>query len=189
VRTSDFDYELPRELIAQHPSRRRDESRLLVVPQGGAPFEHRLFHDLPEYLAAGDLLVLNETEVVPARFLGSKRGTGGRVEMFLLEEKAPARWEVLVRPAARVRAGAVLEFGGGRITAHVVGERPGGRREVELLFEGDPDRLLEELGRVPLRPTGSATRPSTHAFAERSRRQRRACTSPRGSWRRSRRRA
>jgi S-adenosylmethionine:tRNA ribosyltransferase-isomerase len=152
VKTSDFDYELPRELIAQYPAERRDESRLLVLRRDTGGIEHRAFRDILRYLAARDVLVLNESRVFPARFLGVKRGTGGRVEMFLLRELSPFRWEVLVKPGVRVREGAVLEFGGGRMSARVVRELQGGRREVELALAGDVHRAIEEYGRVPLPP-------------------------------------
>jgi S-adenosylmethionine:tRNA ribosyltransferase-isomerase len=152
VKTSDFDYELPRELIAQYPAERRDESRLLVLRRGTGAIEHRVFRDIPRYLSARDVLVLNESRVFPARFLGVKRGTGGRVEMFLLRELSPFRWEVLVKPGARIREGAVLEFGGGPMTARVVRALRGGRREVELALSGDVHRAIEEYGRVPLPP-------------------------------------
>jgi S-adenosylmethionine:tRNA ribosyltransferase-isomerase len=152
VKTSEFDYELPRELIAQYPSERRDQSRLLVLRRSTGAIEHRIFRDVSEYLAPRDVLVLNETRVFPARFLGTRRGTGGRVEMFLLRELSPFRWEVLVKPAARVREGAIMEFGGGRLAARVLRVLPGGKREVEMVLSGDVHRAIEELGRVPLPP-------------------------------------
>lgn len=152
MKTSDFDYELPRELIAQYPAPARDESRLLVLRRSDGRVEHRTFRDVSEYLEAGDVLVLNESEVVPARLLGAREGTGGRVEMFLLRELGGGRWEVLLRPGARLRAGAVLMFGGGRLRARVAGSLGGGRREVELEAQGRLDDALAELGRVPLPP-------------------------------------
>jgi S-adenosylmethionine:tRNA ribosyltransferase-isomerase len=156
VRTSDFDYELPKELIAKYPSERRDESRLLVLRRGTGPVEHRVFRDIVEYLHPGDLVVVNESLVIPARLLGRKRETGGKVEMFALRELASGgptpRWVVLVRPAARVREGTVLEFGSGRLAAQVTRVLPGGRREVELSFEGEFEKVLGELGQVPLPP-------------------------------------
>ena len=152
MRTSDFDYELPKELIAQYPAERRDESRLLVLRRDDGAIEHRRFRDVEEFLCPGDLLVVNETEVIPARLLGQKRKTGGAVEVFLLEEIGSGRWEALVRPAARIRAGAELEFGGGSLTARVVRELDGGKRVVELSAERDLAAVLQEVGRVPLPP-------------------------------------
>ncbi|MCK4408582.1 MAG: S-adenosylmethionine:tRNA ribosyltransferase-isomerase, partial [Candidatus Eisenbacteria sp.] len=114
MKTSDFDYELPRELIAQYPADRRDESRLLVVRRDTGVFEHRVFRDIGEYLEPGDVLVINESEVIPARLLGRRSG-GGRAEMFLLRSLGDGRWEVLVRPGARIRQGAELSFGDGQL--------------------------------------------------------------------------
>ena len=152
MKTSDFDYELPRELIAQYPARERDESRLLVLrrPEGGV--EHRSFRDIGEYLRPADILVLNESEVMPARFLGAKEATGGRVEMFLLRRVGGDRWEALLKPGARVRDGTLLTFGDGRLRARVVGPLPDGKREVELEGAGEMEPLIRELGRVPLPP-------------------------------------
>jgi S-adenosylmethionine:tRNA ribosyltransferase-isomerase len=152
VKTSDFDYELPKDLIAQYPAERRDESRLLVLHRETGAVEHRVFVDVREYLRARDVLVLNESRVFPARFLGRRSGTGGAVEMFLLRELSPFRWEVLVKPAARIRRGTVLEFGGGRMSAQVVKVLPAGKREVELALSGDVHRAIEEFGQVPLPP-------------------------------------
>jgi S-adenosylmethionine:tRNA ribosyltransferase-isomerase len=152
LRTSDFDYELPRELIAQYPAETRDESRLLVLRRSDGSIEHRTFRDIREYLEGGDVLVLNESEVVPARLLGAKEETGGRAEMFVLRRLPDDRWEVLIRPGGRVREGAVLTFGEGRLKARVGGSLPDGKREVELLARGDVEGALEELGRVPLPP-------------------------------------
>jgi len=152
LRTADFDYELPTELIAQYPSETRDESRLLVMDRETGAIRHHVFRDVGEFLSAGDLLVVNESKVIPARLLGRKRGTGGKVEVFLLREVGLDRWEALVRPAARVRRGMVLEFGEGRLVARVVRSLPGGKREIDLSFNGDLDHILEDLGRVPLPP-------------------------------------
>lgn len=152
MKTSDFDYELPKELIAQYPAERRDESRLLVVKRSGGPVEHRRFPDVLGHLRAGDLLVLNESRVIPARLLGAKRGSGGRVEVFLLRELCPGRWQTLVRPGARIHEGAVLEFGGGELTARIVRVLPAGKREVEFHADGDLAAALERLGQVPLPP-------------------------------------
>ena len=152
MRTSDFDYELPKELIAQYPAAARDESRLLVLQRSDGSIEHRTFSHVAEYLEPGDVLVLNESEVVPARLLGVKEETGGRVEMFLLRRLEEDRWEALIRPGARVREGAVLDFGDGRLRARVAGSLSDGKREVELAASGDIEQALGELGRVPLPP-------------------------------------
>jgi len=152
VRTSDFDYELPQELIAQYPSKERGGSRLLVLRKDSGRIEHRRFADVGEYLRAGDVLVVNESQVLAARFIGTKRDTGGRVEMFLLRELAPAHWEVLLKPGARIREGMVLSFGDGRLTAEVGPILPGGRRQVTLTTDGDLAAAMSSLGEIPLPP-------------------------------------
>ena len=152
MKTSDFNYELPGELIAQYPSDVRDASRLLVLRRSDGSIEHRTFRDVVAYLSAGDVLVLNESEVVPARLLGVKEKSGGRVEMFVLRELGNGRWEALVRPGARVRDGAMLAFGDGRLRARVLGSLAEGKREVEFAAEGDVAAALNELGHVPLPP-------------------------------------
>ena len=151
MKTSDFDYELPREFIAQYPADRRDESRLLVVRRDGGALEHRLFRDVGEYLEPGDVLVVNESEVIPARLLGRRSG-GGRAEMFLLRDLADHRWEVLVRPGARIREGAELSFGDGQLMARVEEVLPDGKRVVSLSAPGDVAAAAERLGAVPLPP-------------------------------------
>jgi S-adenosylmethionine:tRNA ribosyltransferase-isomerase len=162
VKTSDFDYELPKDLIAQYPAERRDESRLLVVRREGGPLEHRRFREIGEYLTRGDVLVVNESRVIPARLLG-KRSTGGQAEMFLLRDLGDGRWEVLVRPAARIREGSELSFGDGKLTARVEEALPDGKRVVSLSATaaapgGGPgvaasvEAAIGELGAVPLPP-------------------------------------
>jgi S-adenosylmethionine:tRNA ribosyltransferase-isomerase len=151
VRTSDFDYELPRELIAQYPADRRDESRLLVVRRDGGALEHRLFSDIGDYLESGDVLVVNDSEVIPARLLGRRSG-GGRAEMFLLRDLGDHRWEVLVRPGARIRQGAELSFGDGQLTARVEEVLADGKRVVALSAPGDVAAAAESLGAIPLPP-------------------------------------
>jgi S-adenosylmethionine:tRNA ribosyltransferase-isomerase len=150
VRTSDYDYELPRDRIAQYPTKRRDESRLLVLKADG-PLEHRHFSDILTYLEPDDCLVLNESRVIPARLIGRKRETGGRVEVFLLEPASDGRWRALVRPGARVADGTSVVFDEG-LEAIVETTLPGGAREVSLRAEGDPFDTVERVGKVPLPP-------------------------------------
>ena len=151
MRTSDFDYELPRERIAQYPADRRDESRLLVLRKDGGEFEHRRFHDVLSYLRPEDCLVLNESRVIPARLIGTKENTGGRVEVFLLEPASNGLWRALVRPGARVADGTTVVFGDG-LRAVVEMTLEEGKREVRLLAEGDPLEAVERVGRIPLPP-------------------------------------
>jgi len=161
MRTSDFDYELPPELIAQYPSEERGGSRLLVLHRDSGRIEHRRFADVPEYLRAGDVLVVNESRVLAARFVGTKRDSGGRVEMFLLRELGPAHWEVLLKPGARIREGMVLAFGDGSLTAEVGPKLPGGKRQVTLAAKGDLVTVMHALGEVPLPPyIGRSPEPS-----------------------------
>jgi S-adenosylmethionine:tRNA ribosyltransferase-isomerase len=152
LRTADFDYALPPELIAQTPAEPRDAARLLVVPRDGGPFEHAVFRDLPRYLPAGDLLVLNRTRVLPARLHGRRADAGGgRVELLLLHPAAPGAWEALVRPARRLRPGAPLVFGDGRLRATVLARTEAGAARVA--FTPEPtEALLREIGEMPLPP-------------------------------------
>jgi S-adenosylmethionine:tRNA ribosyltransferase-isomerase len=150
TRLSDFDYELPRELIAQTPAAERDLSRLLHLRSDGA-LGHHVFRDLPELLEPEDLLVLNDTRVFPARLEGVRAG-GGRCELLLLERLGSRRWRVLAKPARKFRAGDHLSFGKGRLQAEVLSVDDEGKRTVEFRFEGDWDALLEELGITPLPP-------------------------------------
>jgi len=161
MRTSDFDYELPPELIAQYPSEERGGSRLLVLHRDDGRVEHRMFSEIDEYLRAGDVLVVNESRVLAARFRGIKRETGGAVEMFLLRELGPGHWEVLLKPGARIREGMALSFGDGRLTARVGPTLDGGKRQVTLTTDGDLAAVMEELGEVPLPPyIGRGAEPS-----------------------------
>ncbi len=152
LRTADFDYELPAELIAQTPAEPRDAARLLVVPRDGGPFEHAVFRDLPRYLSPGDLLVLNRTRVLPARLRGRRVDAGGgRVEMLLLHPTGDGAWEALIRPARSLRPGTPLVFGAGRLRATVEARTEAGTARVR--FHTEPDEaLLRELGEMPLPP-------------------------------------
>jgi S-adenosylmethionine:tRNA ribosyltransferase-isomerase len=148
VSASDFDYTLPDELVAQEPLPRRSASRLLHLPRTGAP-EHRSFAEFPDLLRSGDLLVLNETRVIPARLV-LRRATGGAVEALLVRPEGPG-WRALVRPARRLRAGESLTGGGGAFTARVLRLEAGGAAVLELGGLPVPD-VLDRHGRVPLPP-------------------------------------
>lgn len=150
TRLSDFDYELPRELIAQAPAAERDRSRLLHLSPDGT-IRHHTFRDLPGLLQPGDLLVLNDTRVFPARLEGLRAG-GGRSELLLLERLDAERWRVLAKPARKLPRGARLSFGGGKLEAEVLEVEEDGKRIVGFGFEGDWDALLQELGTTPLPP-------------------------------------
>ncbi|WP_211230007.1 tRNA preQ1(34) S-adenosylmethionine ribosyltransferase-isomerase QueA [Desulfovirgula thermocuniculi] len=149
---SDYDFELPPELIAQEPAGRRDESRLLVLFRATGRLEHRLFRDLVEYLVPGDVLVLNETRVIPARLRAKKAGNGGEVELLLLRQLEGECWEALVRPGRRAKPGTRLVLGGG-LAECVVGERTGtGGRRVYFSSPLPVSELIARLGEVPLPP-------------------------------------
>jgi len=157
---SDFDYNLPERLIAQEPVEQRDRSRLLVVDRASGTFKDSVFAELPEYLKPGDLLVLNNTRVFPARLIGRRlrktpRGDtvlGGRVEVFLVSRLEPLLWETLVKPGRALLPGARVEFARGKLTAEVIEWREGGRRVVRFEAEGDFDEIIDRIGRTPLPP-------------------------------------
>ena len=151
MKTSDFSYELPEELIAQTPLDRRDSSRLLVLDKTTGKREHRHFSDIVEYLGPGDLLVLNDSRVIPARLLGA-RETGGAAEILLLNEKEDGRWECLARPGKRLKVGAKVIFGEGELVSVIDEVLPDGNRIVRFEFDGIFLEVLEKLGRMPLPP-------------------------------------
>lgn len=150
MRVDDFDYALPPELIAQVPVEPRDHSRLLVLHRQSGTVEHRHFFDLPQYLRPGDVLVINETRVIPARLYGRKE-TGARVEALLLRPMSDRQWEALVRPGRRLQPGTRVIFSD-ELSAVVADILPGGNRLLEFEYHGDFAALLDRLGRVPLPP-------------------------------------
>jgi S-adenosylmethionine:tRNA ribosyltransferase-isomerase len=149
---SDFDYELPDELIAQEPLAERDAARMLVLDRARGRWHDSRFAELPSYVGAGDAVVINNTRVFPARLVGRREPTGGRVELFLVRELEPLVWEALARPARRLHEGARVSFGDGRLTAEVVGLLGEGRRVVRFSCAGTLEEAIEELGRTPLPP-------------------------------------
>ncbi len=153
MKTSDFNYNLPEELIAQTPIEPRDHSRLLVYHRKDGSVEHRHFYDIAEYLHAGDALVLNETKVIPARLLGIKEETGVPVEVLLLRRRNATDWEALVRPGRRLKPGTRCSFGDGLLRCEILGnvEETGGR-VVRFSCEGVFEELLDRLGEMPLPP-------------------------------------
>ena len=152
MKTADFDYVLPPELIAQHPADQRDRSRLMVVHRDSNRWEHRVFSDLPEYLGPGDALVLNNTKVIPARIYGKKDLTGGGVELLLLEEKSPGLWDVLLRSRRRPKPDDLMTFADGRARVRLVSEGELGRALVEVESDRPFLDLVEESGEMPLPP-------------------------------------
>ncbi len=152
MNTSDFDYELPVELIAQEPAPRRTDARMLVVHRAGGALEHRTVAALPAYLRAGDLLVVNNTRVIPARLHGYKDASGGRIELLLLEPTGDTTWLALCRAARRPKPGATLTLARGRLTGRVVALGEGGRLELALTGDGPVTDILEREGEMPLPP-------------------------------------
>ena len=155
LRTHDFYYDLPERLIAQHPADRRDQSRLMVLDRRTGKIEHRIFHDIIEYLNPGDVLVVNDSKVLPARLLGKKEDTGIDMELLLLREHAPDEWDCLTRPGRRARPGTVIVFGGGKLRAEVIEILTGGNRLVRLQYDHARytlTALLDEIGIMPLPP-------------------------------------
>ena len=149
---SDFDYELPLELIAQHPSEKREDCRLLVVHRSDHTIEHRRFYDILEYLKPGDCLVMNDSKVLPARLFGTKEGTGAKVEFLLSKRKEGDVWETIVRPGKRLHPGNTVSFGDGKLRAEILDYGPDGTRIVRFDYDGVFLEILEELGRMPLPP-------------------------------------
>lgn len=152
MKTSDFYYDLPPELIAQTPLDRRDGSRLLTLSKETGETGHLHFYDLPGLLRAGDCLVLNDSRVLPARLLGHREPTGGAAEVLLLIDRGEKIWECLVRPGKKLKPGTRLSFGGGVLTAEIVDEVEGGNRLVRFDYEGIFLETLERLGKMPLPP-------------------------------------
>jgi S-adenosylmethionine:tRNA ribosyltransferase-isomerase len=151
MQLADFDYTLPPELIAQHPLPARDQSRLLVLDRQTGSISHRHFSDLPNLLRPGDTLVFNDTKVIPARLIGSRADTGGKVEVLLLNRLDADRWETLVKPGRRARPGTVLTFGD-ELSGEIVAATDFGGRVVRFVFHGVFEETLDRLGHTPLPP-------------------------------------
>ena len=151
MRTRDFWYDLPEELIAQTPLEKRDTSRLLVLNKQSGEVTHRHFYDIVSYLKPGDCLVLNDSRVLPARLLGH-RPTGGAVELLLLKDLGNRQWECLAKPGRKLQAGQEVIFGNGELTAKIVSVSEDGNRIVEFFYEGVFLEVLSQLGKMPLPP-------------------------------------
>lgn len=152
MKTSDFYYDLPEGLIAQDPLPDRASSKLLVLDKNTGKREHTDFYHIIDYLEKGDLLVLNDTKVIPARLFGQREQTGGKVEVLLLKRKSDHVWETLVKPGKKARPGTKLIFGDGLLTAEVIDVVEDGNRLIQFEYEGIFEEILDELGQMPLPP-------------------------------------
>lgn len=152
MKTSDFYYDLPEELIAQDPLEDRTASKLLVLDRKIGAVKHKIFSDVIDYLNEGDCLVINNTRVIPARLIGEKEGTGGKVEVLLLKRRANDVWETLVKPGKKLKPGAKITFGDGRLRAEVLEVVEEGNRLVKFYYEGIFEEILDSLGEMPLPP-------------------------------------
>jgi S-adenosylmethionine:tRNA ribosyltransferase-isomerase len=162
MQISEFDYELPPELIAQHPLEQRDGSRMLVIDRSSQSWVDSRFSSLPDYLRPNDVLVLNNTRVFPARLIGRREPSGGRIEVLLVRRLEATLWEALARPGNRLLEGARVSFGGGRLTAEVTAISERGLRVLSFQRTEDIEQLIDEIGETPLppyirRPGGSTT--------------------------------
>ena len=152
MKVSDFDFYLPEELIAQCPLKERDSSRFMVVDIKTGEIEHKVFHDVIDYLKKGDTLVLNNTRVMPARLIGEKEETGGKIEFLLLKRIEGDKWECLAKPGKKAKVGAMFTFGEGKLKAVVREIGLEGNRVIEFIYNGIFEEILDELGQMPLPP-------------------------------------
>lgn len=152
MKTDDFDYYLPEELIAQTPLAKRDDSRLMVLDRKTGKIKHDIFHNIIDYLNKDDILVLNDTKVMPARIIGEKEDTGAVIEFLLLKNIEKDNWEVLVKPAKRVKVGTIITFGSGMLKAKCIEVGEEGIRKVSFSYNGIFYEILDKLGSMPLPP-------------------------------------
>ena len=152
MRTSDFYYELPQELIAQDPLEDRSSSRLMHLSMADGSIEHRHFRDILDYLNEGDTLVINDTKVIPARLYGHKEETGAVIEILLLKRRENDIWECLVKPGKKARPGAKITFGDGILEGEIIDVVDEGNRLIQFHYEGIFEEILDQLGEMPLPP-------------------------------------
>ena len=152
MKTSDFYYDLPEELIAQDPLEDRSSSRLMVLDRKSGNISHHIFKDIIDYLNPEDCLVINDTKVIPARLYGVKEDTGAHIEILLLKRRENDVWETLVRPGKKAKPGTRLTFGDGRLKAEVIDVVEEGNRLIHFEYEGIFEEILDQLGEMPLPP-------------------------------------
>lgn len=189
MNTKDFYYDLPEELIAQDPLLNRSSSRLMLLDKETGEIEHKHFYEILDYLNPGDCLVLNETKVIPARLYGVKEDTGAQVEVLLLHRKDKEHWECLVKPGKKLKPGARISFGDGRLKAEIVDILEEGNRLIRFEFSGIFEEVLDQLGEMPLPlilPINWRTEPVTIPSMPRKRALRRLlrqdCIGPKNYW-------
>ena len=152
MEVKDFYFDLPEELIAQHPLKEREKSRLMVMDKSTGELSHKHFYDIINYLKKGDTLVLNNTRVIPARLIGEKLESGGKIEFLLLNRIEGDKWEALAKPGKRARVGREFVFGDGKLKAKVIEVKDDGNRIIEFSYKGIFEQVLDELGQMPLPP-------------------------------------
>lgn len=152
MKLEDFDFDLPEELIAQHPIEPRDSSRLMVIDRSNGSIKHQVFRELPSLLKAGDVLVVNNTRVIPARLMGEKEGTQAKIECLLLKRRERDVWEVLIKPGKRLKEGQSVIFGEGLLKGELLEVLPDGNRVIRFTYDGVFEAVLDELGNMPLPP-------------------------------------
>ena len=152
MKTEDFDYYLPEELIAQTPLEKRDDSKLLILDKNTGEIVHEKFHNIIDYLEKDDILVLNDTKVIPARLIGIKKDTKAVIEVLLLNDKGNNIWECLVKPAKRIKIGTLVSFGDDKLIFECIKKEEDGICEFKLIYKGILMEILDELGSMPLPP-------------------------------------
>ena len=152
MKTKDFYYDLPQELIAQHPIEHRSDSRLLILDRNTGEINHRHFKDIIDYLKSGDTLVLNDTRVLPARLFGSREGKEEKIEFLLLKKLSDNTWETLVKPGKKAKIGSKVEFGNGLLNGEIVDIGEDGTRLIKFKYDGIFEEILDKLGEMPLPP-------------------------------------
>ncbi len=152
ITLKDFDYPLPKDLIAYYPSEKRDHSRLLVLERKTGTLEHRYFYEIIDYMEEGDGLVINQTKVFPARIFGTNEHNQAKVEVLFLKNLKDSMWEVLVKPGKKVSSGSVISFNQNDLRCQILGRTEGGSRLAKLMFDGDLFEILDGLGKIPLPP-------------------------------------
>ena len=152
MKTADFYFDLPQELIAQDPLEDRSSSRLMVLDRKTGEIEHHIFKEVIDYLNPGDCLVVNNTKVIPARLFGSKEGTEAKIEILLLKRKENDVWETLVKPGKKAKPGTRISFGDGLLTGEVIDVVEEGNRLIKFTYDGIFEEILDQLGQMPLPP-------------------------------------